>query len=89
MPLHKVQTFPLFYEDLYKCSILFLDKDPTLAKPLLQGILNFWPFANSPKELFFLALIAEIMDKCEIESLKSMIPAIFKKLRKCIESQNM
>jgi serine/threonine-protein phosphatase 2A regulatory subunit B' len=29
--------------------MLFLAKDPALGLYLLEGLLRFWPFANSPK----------------------------------------
>ena len=34
--------------------MLFLTKDRTLAIPLLEGLLKFWPFANCIKETLFL-----------------------------------
>ena len=30
--------------------MLFLSKDPTLATFLVEGLLRYWPFANSAKE---------------------------------------
>jgi hypothetical protein len=29
--------------------MLFLAKDPVLGLALLEGLLRYWPFANSPK----------------------------------------
>jgi len=46
IPLHKVQTCSEFFEQLLRCSMLFLTKDKGLAIPLLKGLLKFWPFAN-------------------------------------------
>ena len=54
IPLHKVQTCSQFYEQLLRCSMLFLTKDRTLAIPLLEGLLKYWPFANCVKETLFL-----------------------------------
>lgn len=54
IPLHKVQTCATFYEQLLRCSMLFLTKDRTLAVPLLEGLLKYWPFANCVKETLFL-----------------------------------
>ena len=31
IPLHKVQTCQLYHEQLLRCSMLFLSKDPSLA----------------------------------------------------------
>mmetsp|Transcript_4588 Transcript_4588/g.5266 ORF Transcript_4588/g.5266 Transcript_4588/m.5266 type:complete len:228 (+) Transcript_4588:191-874(+) len=46
IPLHKVQTCSEFFEQLLRCSMLFLSKDKILAINLLGGLLKYWPFAN-------------------------------------------
>ena len=43
-----------FYENLLRCDMLLLTKDRSLAVPLLEGLLKYWPFANSVKETLFL-----------------------------------
>lgn len=55
IPLHKVQTCGQFYEQLLRCSMLFLTKDRSLAIALLDGLLRYWPYANCIKETLFLA----------------------------------
>jgi serine/threonine-protein phosphatase 2A regulatory subunit B' len=54
IPLHKVQTCSSFYEQLLRCSMLFLTKDRSLAIALLEGLRRYWPFANCVKETLFL-----------------------------------
>ena len=39
IPLHKVQNCDTFYEQLLRCSLIFLGKDKALAVPLIQGLL--------------------------------------------------
>jgi serine/threonine-protein phosphatase 2A regulatory subunit B' len=53
IPLHKVQTCHFFHEQLMRCSMLFLSKDGSLAIPLVQGLLKYWPYGNNFKEVFF------------------------------------
>lgn len=36
IPLHKVQTSNLFFEQLLRCSMLFLSKDRALAIPVIK-----------------------------------------------------
>eukprot|EP00826_Nyctotherus_ovalis_P023787 TRINITY_DN1829_c0_g3_i1.p1 TRINITY_DN1829_c0_g3~~TRINITY_DN1829_c0_g3_i1.p1 ORF type:complete len:115 (-),score=4.28 TRINITY_DN1829_c0_g3_i1:692-1036(-) len=36
IPLHKVQTSNLFFEELMRCSMLFLSKDRGLAIPVMR-----------------------------------------------------
>jgi len=37
IPLHKVQTCPKFHNELLRCSMLFVSKDPLLAFDLIEG----------------------------------------------------
>lgn len=84
IPLHKVQTCSTFYEQLLRCSMLFLTKDRTLAIPSLEGILKYWPFANCVKETLFLTELQEVLEVCEVEKVEPLIPKLFKRIVKCI-----
>lgn len=84
IPLHKVQTCHLYHEQLMRCSMLFLAKDPALGLLLLEGLLRYWPFANSPKEVMFITEILEVLEACEVQKLEPYIPKLFKRLVKCI-----
>ena len=44
IPLHKVQTSNIYFDNLIRCSMLFLTKDSSLSIFLLEGILKYWPF---------------------------------------------
>jgi serine/threonine-protein phosphatase 2A regulatory subunit B' len=84
IPLHKVQTSNFFFEQLLRCSMLFLSKDRILAISLLQGLLRYWPFANYLKETLFLTELQEVLEVCEVEKISVMIPKLFKRIVKCI-----
>lgn len=84
IPLHKVQTCSQFYEQLLRCSMLFLTKDRTLAIPLLEGLLKYWPFANAVKETLFLTELQEVLEVCEIDKINHLIPRLFKRIAICI-----
>ena len=64
--------------------VLFLTKDRTLAIPLLEGLLKYWPFANCVKETLFLTELQEVLEVCEVEKVKPLIPRLFKRIVKCI-----
>jgi serine/threonine-protein phosphatase 2A regulatory subunit B' len=51
----------MFHEHLMRCSMLFLAKDPTLGLFLLDGLIKYWPFANSPKEAMFISELIEVL----------------------------
>ena len=50
--------------------MLFLSKDPALAIHLVEGLLRYWPFANSAKEVMFLTELLEVLEVCEINKLE-------------------
>jgi serine/threonine-protein phosphatase 2A regulatory subunit B' len=84
IPLHKVQTCSEFFEQLLRCSMLFLTKDRNLAIPLLEGLLKFWPFANCVKETLFLTELQEVLEVCEVEKVDHLIPRLFRRIVRCI-----
>ncbi|CAD8137856.1 unnamed protein product [Paramecium pentaurelia] len=51
--LHKVQTCQIYHKQLLRCSMPFSSKNLTLAIFLAEGLLRYWPFANSVKEAIF------------------------------------
>jgi serine/threonine-protein phosphatase 2A regulatory subunit B' len=84
IPLHKVQTCPQFYEQLLRSAMLFLTKDRSLAVPLLEGLLKYWPFANSVKESLFLTELQEVLEVCEVNKIDHLVTRLFKRIAKCI-----
>jgi serine/threonine-protein phosphatase 2A regulatory subunit B' len=90
IPLHKVQTCHKFHNELLRCSMLFLSKEPTLAFPLINGLLKYWPFANYAKETLFLAELLDILEVCcDTAKLEPLLPKIFKRLVRCIASPHL
>ena len=69
--------------------MLFLSKDRTLAVPLLDGLLKYWPFANSVKETLFLTALQEVLEVCEIEKIEHLIPRLFKRIIRCIAGDHL
>ncbi len=89
IPLHKVQTSNIYFENRIRCSMLFLTKDSSLAIPLLEGILKYWPFANFVKETLFLQELPEVLEFCDVDKLKPIIPKLFKRILKCISGNHL
>lgn len=69
--------------------MLFLSKDPVLAIVLVEGLLRYWPFANSAKEVMFLTELLEVLEVCEITKLEYLIQRLFKRLIKCIAGPHL
>lgn len=57
MPLHKAKSLSVYHPQLAYCVVQFLEKDGSLAEPVVKALLKYWPKTHSPKEvLFFLKL---------------------------------
>lgn len=89
IPLHKVQTSNLYFDNLIRCSMLFLTKDSSLAILLLDGILKYWPFANFMKETLFLQELPEVLEFCDVEKIKPLIPRLFKRIVRCVSGSHL
>ena len=44
----------------------FVEKEPTLAEPVLRALLRFWPLTNSQKEVLFLGELEEILEITQV-----------------------
>lgn len=64
--------------------MLFLTKDKTLAIPILEGLLKYWPFANCVKESLFLTELQEIIEVCEVDKVEPLVNKLFKRIVACI-----
>lgn len=86
IPLHKARSLSVYHPQLAYCVVQFLEKDSTLTKPVVDGLLKFWPKVHSPKEVMFLNELEEILDVIEpTEFTKIMVP-LFKQLARSVSS---
>ena len=70
--------------------MLFLSKETSLAFPLIEGLLKYWPFANYTKATLFLSELLDILEVCcDMQKLEPLAPAIFKRIVKCIASPHL
>lgn len=89
VPLHKVHYSSSFHEQLLRCSMLYLNKDSSLAMLLVEGILRYWPFGNSPKETLFLSELNEVLEYCDTEKIEKLVPSIFQRVVKCMSGPHL
>ena len=55
----------------------FVDKEPSLAEPVLAHLLKFWPLTNSQKEVLFLGELEEILEMTQVsQAICSCLPSI-------------
>ena len=53
---------------MHECCghVQFVDKEPSLAEPVLGQLLKFWPLTNSQKEVLFLGELEEILEMTQV-----------------------
>lgn len=86
IPLHKVSCLGMFYQRLSYCVTQFLEKDPTLTRDVVMGMLKYWPKIDSQKELMFITEIDEILDIIEPSEFQKVQVPLFRKLSQCTTS---
>lgn len=55
----------------------------------MDGLLRYWPFANSAKEVMFLTELLEVIEVCEIIKLEPLIQKLFKRIVRCIAGPHL
>ncbi|KAK4473801.1 hypothetical protein MN116_003136 [Schistosoma mekongi] len=87
LPLHKSPTLSHFHAQLTYCTTEFIKKDSSLFKMIIHdGLLRFWPRTNSMKEMLFLNELEACLECTGPIEFQVIIPEIFPRLAKCIES---
>ncbi|RKP10806.1 phosphatase 2A regulatory B subunit-domain-containing protein [Thamnocephalis sphaerospora] len=86
IPLHKVKSLSLYHPQLAYCVVQFLEKDPSLTKEVVTGLLRYWPKVNSPKEVMFLNELEEILDVIEPQEFAKVCVPLFQQLSRSVAS---
>ncbi|GAA5843783.1 hypothetical protein JCM9279_000142 [Rhodotorula babjevae] len=88
IPLHKVKGLALYHPQLAYCVVQFLEKDASLTREVVDGLLKYWPKVNSPKEVMFLNEVEEILDVIEPAEFTKVMVKLFQQLARCVSSQH-
>jgi len=86
IPMHKVKPLGSFHQQLTYCVTQFVDKDPTLAVPVITGLLKYWPATNSSKEVLYLNELEELLELTQPEEFKVLLHPLSKQLTKSVGS---
>ncbi|KAL7754256.1 serine/threonine-protein phosphatase 2A 56 kDa regulatory subunit delta isoform [Sorochytrium milnesiophthora] len=86
LPLHKVKSLGLYHPQLAYCIVQFIEKDQSLTREVVKGLLRFWPKMNSPKEVMLLNELEEILDIMEPAEFANIQVMLFEHIAKCVAS---
>lgn len=51
LPLHKPKCVAIYHQQLSYCIIQYVEKDPETAITILQGLVKYWPWSCSSKQV--------------------------------------
>ncbi|KAF1774522.1 Armadillo-type fold [Phytophthora cactorum] len=88
VPLHKPKCVSMYHQQLSYCITQYVEKDPETAVPIIQGIIKFWPWSCSSKQVIFLNELEEILELMGSEQLQQVHKPLFNGLAKWLGSQH-
>ncbi|KAA0167672.1 hypothetical protein FNF28_02740 [Cafeteria roenbergensis] len=62
VPLHKPASVMTYHPQLSYCMALYVAKDHTLTREIIPGLLRYWPFGNSQKQIMFLNELEDVFE---------------------------
>ena len=51
IPLHKPKNVHLYHQQLSYCIVQYVEKDPDTVVPVLRGLIRYWPWSCSSKQV--------------------------------------
>ena len=73
LPLHSARSIIAFHPQLSYCMALFVAKDHALTRQVVPGLLRFWPFGNSQKQIMFLNELEDIFEYVQVRFPRSCV----------------
>jgi len=88
IPLHIPKCVTLYHQQLSYCVIQFVEKDPDTAVPILNGLIRYWPWSSSAKQVLVMNELEEILELLGHEPLLVVRNTLFELIRKCLSSEH-
>ena len=88
IPLHKVKTMQMYHAHLVYCMAQYIEKEQRFAVPIIGGVLKYYPFGNTGKELLFLDELQELVEVLNPQTLAEVEVPIYQRLAQCIEGEH-
>jgi len=88
IPLHIPKCVTLYHQQLSYCIIQFVEKDPDTAIPILNGLIRYWPWSSSAKQVLMMNELEEILELLGHDQLMLVRDALFKLLATCLASEH-
>ena len=69
IPLHKSESLSLYQQQLSYCVVQYVEKDPETAIDISRGLITYWPWLNSAKQVLMVNELEEILEFVGYEQL--------------------
>jgi serine/threonine-protein phosphatase 2A regulatory subunit B' len=86
IPLHKVKFLSNFHQQLSYCMLQYVEKDPRLCEPILDGLLRIWAITNASKEVLFINEVEEVLEYIQAAEFERLSVKLFTRIAKCMKS---
>jgi len=88
IPLHVPKCVRVYHQQLSYCVIQFVEKDPDTAVPILKGLVKYWPWSSSAKQVLLMNELEEILELLGHEPLLLVRDQLFDLIKKCLSSDH-
>lgn len=88
IPLHRPKCVSLYHQQLQFCIVLYVEKDPETAIPILNGLINYWPWANASKQIMFLNELEEVLEVVVPNFINDYKKNLFNCIEKSLNSEH-
>jgi serine/threonine-protein phosphatase 2A regulatory subunit B' len=88
LPLQKPKCVSLYHQQLSYCIIQYVEKDPDTAIIVINGLVKYWPWSCSSKQVLFLNELEEILELLGNDQLMQVRDTLFRLIAKCLGSHH-
>merc|ERR1719191_2442848 len=86
IPLHKVKFLSSFHQQLSYCMLQYVEKDPRLCEPILDGLLRIWAITTTSKEVLLINEVEEVLEYIQTAEFERISVKLFTRIAKCMKS---
>jgi serine/threonine-protein phosphatase 2A regulatory subunit B' len=88
LPLHKPKCVALYHQQLSYCVTQFVEKDPATGVFIINGLVKYWPWASTSKQVLFLNELEEVMELITDSVFQTVIDPLILTISQCVSSQH-
>jgi serine/threonine-protein phosphatase 2A regulatory subunit B' len=88
IPLHKPRALTVYHPQLSYCISQYVEKDPDTIVTIVTGLVRYWPWSCSSKQVLLLNELEEIMELCRGDQLTRVQDQLFQLLALCLNSEH-